>query len=50
MHVPLLPAQAAAAGLAGLDLDTQCHGVMVALATAMRQRVDLQNESGGAVA
>ena len=49
MHVPLLPAQAAAAGLAGLDLDTQCHGVRLALATAMHLRVDRQ-ESGGAIA
>jgi pyroglutamyl-peptidase len=49
MHVPLLPVQAAQAGLPGLDLETQCKGVMVALATAMQQRVDRQ-ESGGAVA
>ena len=49
MHVPLLPAQAGEAGLPGLDLETQCRGVMVALATAVQQRVD-RRESGGAVA
>ena len=49
MHVPLLPAQALAAGLPGLDLETLVRGVTVALGTALQQQVD-RHESGGAVA
>ncbi len=49
MHVPLLPDEAALHGQQGLDLATQCLGVQVALATALRQHED-RAASGGAVA
>lgn len=49
MHVPLLAAQARERGLPGLDIDTQCTGVQVALSTALGQRED-RRSTGGAVA
>ena len=49
MHVPLLPEQALEQGLPGLDLDTQCRGVLTALHTALQVRADRQ-ETGGAMA
>lgn len=48
MHVPLLPQQAAAQGLPGMDLETQCQGVMIALRTALQVHVD-RVEAGGAI-
>jgi pyroglutamyl-peptidase len=48
MHVPLLPEQAAAAGLPALSLDLQCQAVRMALAAAMQHRSD-RPEAGGAV-
>ena len=49
IHVPLLPQQAAAQGLPGIDLDTLCTGVRVALLTALQVRAD-RVETGGAIA
>ena len=49
MHVPLLPQQAMEQGLPGLDLNTQCRGVMIALRTALQVRAD-RVETGGAIA
>ena len=48
MHLPLLPAQATVAGLPGLELDVQVHGVQVALLTACQTRADLAR-AGGAI-
>jgi pyroglutamyl-peptidase len=49
MHVPLLAEQAQALGLPGLDFETQCTGVRVALHAALHHLTDLQT-AGGAVA
>ncbi len=49
MHVPLLPEQAAAAGLPGLELALQCQAVHIALATALQQQQD-RVAAGGALA
>jgi pyroglutamyl-peptidase len=47
VHVPLLPAQAAARGLGqGMPLDQQISGVRLALATALRTRVDRKLGAG----
>ena len=48
MHVPLLPEQAAAAGLPGLALEDQVRGVRTALQVAWRVQADLA-KTGGAV-
>ena len=49
MHLPLLPAQAQPLGRAGLDLDTQCRGVRLALQTCLRTGADLRL-GGGSIA
>lgn len=47
VHVPLLPEQAAARGLgSGMPLDQQTEGVRLALATALRTRVDRRLGAG----
>ena len=49
MHLPLLPEQAQPRGRAGVDLDTQCRGVRLALQTCMRTGADLRL-GGGSIA
>ncbi len=46
MHVPLLPAQAAHAGLVGLTLADQVRGVRLALRVARHVKVDLVHTGG----